>query len=240
MKTLTSRKRIPEAVIFDIDGTLIDTFDLYCTVFNRGIGGYGLGPVSREFLARRLSAAFGLREMLHDVFPAGTDEATFDACRADIRRLFLQAEAGEVKLFPGIEELFRHLKERGIKIGIATGRVSTSDDEWKRFRRFGLDTFVDAIVTSKEIACRKPAGDVIVECARRLGVPVEDCIAIGDTESDVVATRDAGAIAVAVTTGQDDHDRLWKAGPATVCASVNDLIALLEGMGDGGNEVPAG
>jgi phosphoglycolate phosphatase len=221
-------KRNARAVIFDIDGTLIDTFDSYYKVFNRGIARYGLGPVSRDFLSHRLSKAFGLREILRDVFPVPTDDSTFDACKADIRILFLHAEAEEVKPFPGIQDLFADLKGRGIKIGIATGRVSTPEDEWKRFSRFGLDAFVSAIVTSREVASRKPAGDVITECARRLDVPIADCIAVGDTESDVIAARDAGAIAVAVATGQDDRDRLLRAGPEIVCESANDLVALLE------------
>jgi HAD superfamily hydrolase (TIGR01549 family) len=202
-------------------------------VFNQGIESCGLGPVSREFLSDRLSKAFGLREILQDIFPDDTDDSTFEACKAEIRRLFLQAEATDVKPFPGVEELFRNLKGRGIKIGIATGRVSTPEDEWRRFGRLGLDTFVSAIVTSREVACRKPAGDVIIECARRLGVPTADCIAIGDTESDVIAAKNAGAIAVAVATGQGDLDQLSRAEPEIVFESVYDLIAFLETMADG-------
>ena len=93
-------KRRVEAVIFDIDGTLIDTFDAYCKVFNQGIAKYGLSPVSREFLSDRVGKALSLREILEHIFPEGTDDLTFDACKADIRSFFLQAEAAEVKPFP--------------------------------------------------------------------------------------------------------------------------------------------
>ena len=232
MKIDLPKKRDVKAVIFDIDGTLIDSFEAYYKVFNRGIANHRLGPVSREFLSDRLSKAFGLREILQDVFPIGTDDLTYETCKTEIRDLFLQAEAMEVKLFPGIEELFNNLKSRGVKIGIATGRMSSPEDEWRRFSRFGLDMFVSAIVTSREVTCRKPAADVIVECARRLGVCTGDCIAVGDTESDIVAARKAGAIAVAVATGQDAHDRLSRAEPEIVFDSANDLVAFLETMGD--------
>ncbi len=220
------------AVIFDIDGTLIDTFEVYHEVFNQGIARYNLGPVSRVFLSGHLSKSTGLREILQDIFPMDTDESTFDACREEIRGLFRRAEVTGVRPFPGIEELFNNLKERGMKIGIATGRMSSQEDEWERFSRFGLDRFVSAIVTSKEVPCRKPAADVIVECARRLGVPTGECIAVGDTESDIIAARRAGAMAVAVATGQDDRDRLLRAEPEIVFLSANDLIDFLETMGN--------
>jgi len=229
---LATEKRNVKAVIFDIDGTLIDTFDAYCKVFNLGIAQYGLGPVSREFLSDRVGKALSLREILEGIFPKGTDDLTFEACKTAIRGFFLQAEATEVKPFPGITELFENLKRRGIKIGIATGRVSSNEDEWKRFGRFGLDRFISAIVTSREIEYRKPAGDVIIECARRLGVPPEHCIAVGDTEPDIAAAKNAGAIVVAVATGQGDRESLSKAGPEIVFDSVTDLIAYLEAIGD--------
>ena len=219
------------AIIFDIDGTLIDTFEAYCNVFNRGIGAFGLAPVSREFLGSWLARAAGLKQILEAVFPAGVSDEVLTACMAEIKRVFLQVETEEVRPFKGVEGLFRHLKEKGIKIGIATGRTSTGEDEWRRFKRFGLDTFIEAIVTSRDVTARKPAPDVIVECARRLGVDAADCLAVGDTVADIDAARGAGAQVLAVTTGQEDPDRLKEAGPDLMFDDVVHLVAFLETVG---------
>ena len=112
----------------------------------------------------------------------------------------------EVKPFQGINELFSNLTERGLKIGIATGRISMAENEWDRFKRFSVEEFIDSIVPSREVASRKPAPDVIVECAKRMKVPIEDCLVVGDTEDDVIAARKAGAIPVVILAREDHLD----------------------------------
>jgi HAD superfamily hydrolase (TIGR01549 family) len=217
------------AVIFDIDGTLVDSFSVYRKVFDRGIADHNLGPVPEGFLNNCLRKGKGLREILEGVFPPGTDDTIIDACKDRIKRLFRQVESEEINAFPGVEELFEHLKSRGVKIGIATGRVSTPEDEWRRFTRLGLNGFVDAIVTSHDIFSRKPAPDVLLACAMRLDVPIGACLAVGDTESDILAAKRAGAVAVYVRTGEEDADAIAKAGPDIILESTYDLLALLKG-----------
>ncbi len=216
------------AVIFDIDGTLVDSFSVYRKVFNEGLADHGIGPVPGGLLEHYLRKGKSLRDILEGVFPPGTDDGTFDACKERIKHLFRQAEPEEVKAFPGVEELFAHLESSGVKIGIATGRVSTPEDEWKRFMRLGLSRFIDAIVTSHEVFSRKPAPDVLLACAKRLDVPIGGCLAVGDTESDIIAAKSAGAIAVYVRTGVEDADAVAKARPDIILENTCDLLALLK------------
>lgn len=225
-----------EGVIFDIDGTLIDSFSAFGSVFNSGINQFNLEPVSKEFLANRLTRGLNLGEILQGIFPPHTDEATIEKCKKGILELFLKIETNEVKPFPGTKELFNHLKERGIKIGIATGRTSIPEDEWKRFKRFGLDRFIDSIVTSREVERRKPAPDAIIECAKRLNVPIEKCLVIGDTELDVIATRRAGGIPVAVLTGENNIDLLEKEKPELIFKTLNDFALFLNEQERGGSK----
>jgi len=216
------------AVIFDIDGTLVDTFEVYQKVFNQGIVQYGAIPVAQEVLREYLAQGLSLQQILQNILPGPIDEDTYATCRVDILNRFKEAEIGEVKPFPGTEELFDHLKQRGIKIGIATGRMSSNEDEWTRFNRMGLGGYISAIVTSKEVQNRKPAPDVIIECARRLDVPAETCITIGDTIADILAARRAGSLAAAVTTGHEDEDILLRERPDIIFHSLSDLAAYLE------------
>jgi HAD superfamily hydrolase (TIGR01509 family) len=215
------------AVIFDIDGTIVDSFRTYRKVFNEGIAAYGMEPVSESLLDGCLRRGMGLRAILERIFPDGTEEAVYDACRDRIKYLYRRIEGEEVRSYPGIDELFTGLRDRGIRIGIATGRMSTPEDEWERFRRLGLNHFLGTIVTSHEIARRKPAPDVIIECARRLGLPTSACIAVGDTGNDIIAAKSAGAIAVFVRTGNEDEEVLMKAGPDFILESTSGLLGLL-------------
>lgn len=216
------------ALIFDIDGTLVDSFEAYHRVFNQGIADFNAGPVPRDVLRDYLAKGLSLRDILQKVFSSPMDDATYEACREKILRLFKQAEIEGVKFFPGTEELFRSLEGKGIKIGIATGRTSSVEDEWLRFKRLGLDRYISAIVTSREVGHRKPAPDAIIECAKRMDVPIEKCIVVGDTESDIVAAKMSGAVAVAVTSGHENKEALLRAQPEIVLRDVNDLIAYLE------------
>lgn len=217
-----------KALIFDIDGTLVDSFESYHGVFNQGIADYGVKEVSRDVLRELLAKNLSLREILQKVFSFPIDDATYKICREKILHLYREAELEGVKSFPGTEELFRFLKEIGVKIGIATGRTSSVEDEWMRFTRLGLHTYINAIVTSREVKKRKPAPEVIIECARRLGVSPKQCIVVGDTESDIIAAKTAEAIAVAVTTGHEDEEVLQKAKPDIVLRSINDLVPYLK------------
>ncbi len=219
--------RTIEGIIFDIDGTLVDSFPVYCAAFNRGISGYNLEPVSARFLMDSMKRGEPLSEIFRKVFPAQTDGAVIEKCRKAVLELFLKAEIDEVKLFPGVSELFQNLKNKDIRIGVATGRTSFPEKEWERFKRYRLDGFIDAIVTSREVEKRKPAPDAILECANRLKVCIKNCLVVGDTEDDIIATRSAGAVSVAVSTGQDDIRLLQKENPEYLFSSLVDLNRFL-------------
>jgi phosphoglycolate phosphatase len=227
-------------VIFDIDGTLIDSFSAFTSVFNKGISQFGLRPVSQQFLTQSLRKGANLADLLRMIFPLPTDESLIERCKGEILQHFLKIEASEVKPFPGINELFGNLKERGIKIGIATGRTSMPEMEWDRFKRFGLERFIDSIVTSGEVASRKPAPDAIVECAKRMNVLIETCLVVGDTEDDIIAARKAGGIPVAILAEEDHLDISESEQPKFIFRNLVEFTLFLqeqERMGRTG-EVP--
>jgi len=169
-----------------------------------------------------------LAEIIRKIMPSHLEESIIEKCKEKILEIFLRVEEDGVNPFPGINELFRDLKERGMKIGVATGRMSLPEDEWKRFKRFGLDGFIDTIVTSREVERRKPEPDAIIECAKRLDVPPEECLVVGDTESDIIAAKKAGAIPIAVITGQGNKDLIEKEEPEFIVKELKELIIFLE------------
>ena len=215
-------------VIFDIDGTLIDSFSAFTSVFNKGISQFGLQPVSEQILTQSLKKGVNLAEMLRGVFPLQTDESLIQRCKGEILEHFLKVEASEVKPFPGVNGLFGNLIDRGLKIGIATGRTSTPENEWDRFKRFGLERFIDSIVTSREVARRKPAPDAILECAKRMKVPIEKCLVVGDTEDDIIAARKAGGIPVAILSEEDHLDISESEQPEFIFKNLIEFTLFLE------------
>ena len=225
-------------VIFDIDGTLVDSFPVFSRIFNESVKPYLFEEVSQAFLADCLRKGLDLGAILRDIFPSNTDSAFIERYRREIMELFLKVEAEEVKLLPGVIKLFSSLKGRNVKLGIATGRTSPPEKEWERFKRFGLDAYLDAIVTSREVARRKPAPDALLECAKRLNVPIETCLAVGDTEIDILAAREAGAIPVAVSTGYDSIELLKQKqeNPGLVFKDLFDFSFFLDHLEETGTK----
>jgi HAD superfamily hydrolase (TIGR01509 family) len=169
-----------------------------------------------------------LFEILREIYSASLDASLIELCRQEILETYLRIEREQVKPFPEVYAIFEKLQEMGIKIGIATGRTSPPEREWDRFKSYGLDHFIDALVTSKEVAKRKPAPDAILECSRRLKVSPVHCLVIGDTESDVIAAKQAGSLAVAVALGDGDWDSLEKEDPALILRSMREFSLYLD------------
>jgi HAD superfamily hydrolase (TIGR01509 family) len=217
-------------VIFDIDGTLVDSFSTLVAVFNQGTSHFKLKPVTFEFLTECFKKNLNLGEILREIAAPTVDESVIEKWKKEILQLFLEVEVEQVRPFPGVPELFQKLKDRGMKIGIATGRTSLPENEWNRFKRFGLDRFIDALVTSREVEKRKPAPDAILLCALRLGLPAEECLVVGDTEFDVLAAKKAGAMAAAVSTGIDDFEFLRKSDPELLFKDIGELSSFVEGQ----------
>jgi phosphoglycolate phosphatase len=219
-------------VIFDIDGTLVDSFSTLISVFNIILKKYQLAPVPEEFLVSCFRRNMNLAETLHEKYSFSFEEPFIETLRSDILDLFLKVEVEEVKPFPGVDRLFEKLKNHHLKIGIATGRTSPPENEWARFRRYGLEKYLDALVTSREVEKRKPSPDAIIECAKRLEIPLRQSLVVGDTESDVIAARRAGAIAVAVSTGQDSLQSLKSQHPELLFENLEAFSLFLDKEAD--------
>lgn len=213
--------------IFDIDGTLIDSLSKYLVCFNIELERISVQPVSREVLFGYLDMGLSLKAILTKVLPGDKhDDAIVDKLAGDILCRFMKVDM-EIQLLPGVMEVLSFLKSRDIKIGLATGRTSSRAYERKRLQAQGLDSFVDTIVTCTEITKRKPAPDVLLACAAELGVPINKCLAIGDSVSDVLAAKNAGAISVGVATGLNKISNLKKQHPEIILQTLDELMDLL-------------
>jgi phosphoglycolate phosphatase len=217
-------------VLFDLDGTLVDSIGCYWIAFDGGMSKFGLGPVSHERLAGYLDNGARMDQMFADLFPH-LDAATVQACRAEVRNIYLKLEQERVVLFPGARELLAGLKSRGVKTGVATGRMSAGDNKYRELRRFGIDHLIDVVVTGAD-AKPKPAPDTVSQCVRRLGLVPPECVFVGDSASDIVAARAAGLAAFAVTTGVGSRASLQVEKPLAVLDGIGQLMVHLEPLLD--------
>jgi len=215
------------ALIFDLDGTLIDTVYAHVFAWQRALAESGL-PVDGWRIHRRIGMSGGLlarqlgRELGRDV-----SDAEGEALQARHGVLFRELLPVRHPL-PGAVELMRFLQERKVKFGIATSG-----------RRPEIDASLDAlgigpdvpIVQRTDVARAKPEPDLFFACQRKLGVEPRDCYVIGDAVWDLLAARRAGMLSIGLLTGGYGEDELSKAGAYRVYRDAAELHRSLDELG---------
>ena len=152
--------------------------------------------------------------------------------KEDFRERILEISRGfgrelfqrEVKLIPGVSEIFFQLSEKKIKIGLVTStHAKFLDRKLSPLKEQGIDKLIDVVITIEDAPELKPAPDPLIECARRMGVAREKCVYVGDNTVDLKAGKAAGMTTVGVLTGIDDHETLKREDPDFIVDSVFDL-----------------
>jgi len=218
-----------KAVLFDFDGTLVDSLKALHTAFNEGVRSLGLNPVSREKLAGTLSTGLSLKQMLLETFPSKFQgqEDSISECINTIRNSYKIREK-YVRLIPGTVEIMRWLSGNGLRIAIVTGSMIPAEKMREKLQSYRLDVFIDTIVTSVEVHRRKPAPDLILQALKCLGVSAARSITVGDSIVDIKAGKAAGTLTAAVLTGGEKKSKLTEEEPDFLIESVRDLNPILK------------
>ena len=224
---MSSHRQEIKGVIFDLDGTLIDSLGAYTDAFNRGIRLFGLEPVTAKQIARFLDEGLRLSQMLLELSPSiFREEGKRGICEYEIRRAYVELEPKGVVLKPGAKRTLQSLKGRGMKIGIVTGRRSQGERKWLELRRLNIRRFIDAMVTAAE-APAKPSPDGVIQCIKALGLSAEECVFVGDSRIDVMAGKRAGVRTIAVHSGVAGRELLAGQEPDYIVADLNSLSSYL-------------
>ncbi|WP_410567354.1 HAD family hydrolase [Amycolatopsis sp. cmx-4-61] len=212
------------AVLFDLDGTLVDTPAGMTAVLRRVVAEHG-GTASeaqlRATVGRPLAASLALLLGLPDGHP-GAERA---AARA--RELFTELVIPSARdlVFPGVPEVLDRLREHGRPLAVVTSKVHRSAVELLAAAGL-LDHF--GVLACHGMAERgKPHPDLALLAADRLGVAPAGCLVVGDAVDDVVMARAAGMTALGVATGVATTDELLTAGASAVHA---DVVRLGEAL----------
>jgi len=223
MRGISARNTKIKGVIFDLDGTLIDTHETYTRAFNQGILRFNLAPISKEKLATFLNRALPLEKILLELFPIPFEEKEVQfKCLGEIQKAYTDLERENVPLKPGVEEVLPKLREMGLKIGIVTARTTSGETKWRELRRLGINHFIDAMVTGAE-AERKPATGSLMECIRQLGLSPAECVLVGDSQADIITGKAAGVTTIALPTGVATVENLSQENPAAIINNLTEL-----------------
>lgn len=217
------------ALIFDLDGTLVDTVYAHVFAWQKALHERGMA-IDGWRIHRKIGMSGGLftravgREIGHDL----SDDEARDVQELHDRLFREMLPPEERRPLPGAKDLLAELRERKITHGIATSG-----------RRPGIDASLDAlgvpddmvVVQRGDVARAKPEPDLFIECASRLDVDPADCYVIGDAVWDLLAARRARMLSIGLLSGGYGADELQGAGAFRVYRDAAELQSSLDELG---------
>jgi HAD superfamily hydrolase (TIGR01509 family) len=215
------------AVIFDLDGTLVDTVYGHTLAWQQVLAEAGL-PVEGWKVHRLIGMSGGL------ITQAASHELGRPLSKAKVERLQKRHGVVYKKLMPerrplpGALELLRHLRRAKIKHGVATsGRRA---DAQKSLDALHLPPET-VIVDRNDVERAKPEPDLFLACQDRLGVQPQECYVIGDAVWDLLAARRAGMLGIGLLSGGYGQEELYQAGAYRVYRNPAELLDSIYQLG---------
>ena len=208
------------AVIFDIDGTLLDSVDLHARAWVEAFAHFG---VETGFAEVRRQIGKGGDELM-PVFLSeeriAREGETIEAYRSD---LFKRRYLSEVRPFPGVRPLFEHIRSAGLKIALASSGKRSEVEHYTEILEIG--DLVDVATSSDDADRSKPHPDIFEAALAKLdGVPPDAIIVVGDTPYDAEAAAKAGLRTVGLLCGGFPEADLRAAGCAAIYRDPEDLL----------------
>jgi beta-phosphoglucomutase family hydrolase len=213
------------ALIFDIDGTIIDSMPYHGRSWPLMLARHGIGDEHMELL--RASAGRTGVELMRDIFGADLDDERAHALVDEKESLYRELYRPHFREVPGFVAFARQAKEAGLRL--ALGTAGDAKNIAFAIEGLALPDFFDAAVGAHDVKRGKPEPDIFLEAARRMDVEPEQCIVFEDSPLGIDAARRAGIRAVALTTTEPSELFLPFEHVLRVCGdyrglSVGDLL----------------
>jgi pyrophosphatase PpaX len=207
-----------QAVVFDLDGTVVDSVELIIVSFQHAIRTVLGREISREESV--VWVGMPLREQMEKFSPERADELV------EAYREFNHREHDRMlTLYEGIEDLLHALRRAGVKVGLVTSKSRFTTQ--MAFDLTGIESYFESVVCAGEASGDKPSPDPILACLQQLGVEPSAAVYVGDSPSDIQAALAAGTAAIAVAWGVFSADRLRAEKPDVLVHTIPELAEIL-------------
>ena len=211
-----------DAIFFDLDGTVIDSLQDIADAVNHTMRRFGLPEHTAQALKPHLG--WGVGHLMASILPE-TSEARREEILAHYRPYYARHAGDHSRPFDGILPMLARLKADGLVLAILSNKPDAAVQPLHERYFSGL---VRLSVGELEGVRRKPHPDMVESAARRLGVALERCLYVGDSEVDIDTAKNAGIDCLCVTWGFRDRDALLRAGAKYIVDTPEELIAFVE------------
>jgi phosphoglycolate phosphatase len=214
------------AIIFDIDGTLVDTNQLHVEAWRRVFAAHGIHLNNDRIF---LEVGKGGDTLVPDLLGAQADREVGDDLRkrqpVEFEKL---AQEHGLRLFDRVPELMAELRRRGLKTALATSSNRKQLEVIEQYSRCKISELTDEVINAQDIQTSKPAPDLVEAAVKKLKVSPAECMMLGDTPFDGESAKNAGVVCIGVTCGGNDEQRLMTAGARRVYRDPADVLGHLD------------
>ena len=213
-----------DTVIFDLDGTLMDTLEDLANAVNETLKRHGY-PVRTIQHVRRI-VGNGLRQTLTLCLPEGTAQEEIDRLLPEFASYYQEHCQIKTKPYDGVMDLLKELSAKGFKLAIVSNK---RDEAVKTLNKEYFQEYVKVAIGENESAGikKKPAPDTVYQALRELGSEKEQTVYVGDSEVDKKTADNAGLPCVSVDWGFRDREELEKLEPAYLISRPEELLEIL-------------
>lgn len=211
-----------QTVIFDLDGTLLNTLEDLTDSVNLALQAQGFPPRTLEEV--RSFVGNGVKKLISRAVPQGTSPEVVERCFESFRNYYGQGMENKTKPYDGILPLLESLKNQEISMAVVSNKY---DPAVKHLCQKYFPGLIQVAIGESEETPKKPAPDGIYAALSQLNRPIETAFYVGDSEVDVETAKNAGMKCIAVTWGFRDRKTLEKAGADIILDRPEDILLHL-------------
>ena len=211
-----------KAIVFDLDGTLLDTLTDLAASTNYALRSCGMPEHSIDDVRRFVGN--GVRMLMTRAVPDGESNPRFDEAFSVFRQHYMQHCLDTTCPYPGIMEALAKLKEKGMMLAIVSNKMQAATEE---LRQHFFSQYIDVAIGESAAIRKKPAPDTVNEALRLLGISHDEAIYVGDSDVDIDTARAAMMPCASVLWGFRDRQFLLNHGATRRLSSPEELLSLV-------------
>ena len=211
-----------KAIVFDLDGTLLDTLTDLAASTNYALRSCGMPEHSIDDVRRFVGN--GVRMLMTRAVPDGESNPRFDEAFSVFRQHYMQHCLDTTCPYPGIMEALARLREKGIMLAIVSNKMQAATEE---LRQHFFSQYIDVAIGESAAIRKKPAPDTVNEALRLLGISHDEAIYVGDSDVDIDTARAAMMPCASVLWGFRDRQFLLNHGATRLLSSPEELLSLV-------------
>ena len=211
----------PKLVIFDLDGTLLDTIDDLKEAVNHAMSLRGFPTFSRDEVMAMVG--HGARNLMRKALPVGhKDDDMVDAAYNDFRAYYITHIDTHTKPFPGIQDFMAKLHKEGVMLAVASNKFQEGTEHL--IKEFFPEIPFVAVLGGRPDFPLKPDPEIVGEVLRKAGIEKEDAVMVGDSDTDMETAANGGIMGIAVNWGYRNMSSIEN---LKVANSVKELKQIL-------------